>query len=126
MHRRLIPVLFAALLSAAACAGNQAEDGSELSEARGVALVVRNENFADVTVYAVRDGTRARVGWVPGNSTARFTVSGALIPTGELNLVAFPLASTGAAASGRVLVREGQTVEFTISPQLAGSYATAQ
>lgn len=126
MPRRLIFALCAALLSTAACAGNDPGADGGLSEARGVALVVRNENFADVTVYAVRDGTRARVGWVPGNSTGRFTVSGALIPTGELNLVAFPLASTGAAASGRVLVREGQTVQFTISPQLAGSYATVQ
>lgn len=125
MHRRLIGMLFAALLSTAGCAGNKLEEG-ELAESRGVQVVVENQNFADVTVYAVRPGTRARVGWVPGNSTARFTVSSALFTTGELNLLAIPLASGGAGSSGPVLVSEGQTVYFTVAPQLVGSFAVAR
>lgn len=124
MHRRLILALCAALLSTAACAANERE-AAALADSR-VSVVVENQNFSDVTIYSVRQGTRARVGWVPGNSTGRFTVSAAQFPTGELNLVALPLTGGGAAYSGPVLVGGGQTVYFTVASQLRASFARTQ
>jgi hypothetical protein len=90
-------------------------------------LVVQNNNFADLDVFAVRDGdVTTRLGMVTGESTARFAVDPSLFPTGQLGLVARPIGGSGVARSGPVLVSSGQIVTFTIEPDLRSSMATVQ
>ncbi len=126
MNRRAFVLLAVGLLGAAGCGGN-AEEGENPAPRRGpVRLVLANQNFADMTIYATEVGSRTRVGMVTGNSTATLAVSGSLFPTGQLNLIAVPIGGRGRASSGPLLVRGGETVYFTITPQLSTSYASIQ
>lgn len=89
--------------------------------ANAVSLVVRNDNFHDVDVFAIADGQRTRLGMVTGNKTARFRLDPALFPTGQVQIVATPVGAKGVASSGPVNVTPGQTVQFTIAPRLEQS-----
>jgi hypothetical protein len=94
---------------------------------RGATVVVQNDNFADVDVFVARDAeVLTRLGMVNGESTAKFAVDPSLFPTGTLALVARPIGGSGAARSGPLVVDAGQTVTFTISPDLRASMATVR
>ncbi|HEX8394480.1 MAG TPA: hypothetical protein VF665_19190 [Longimicrobium sp.] len=126
MNRRSFVLLFAVLLGAGGC-GHNSEEGDDPAPRRGpVRLVLANQNFADMNIYATEVGRRTRVGMVTGNSTATLAVSGSLFPTGQLNLIAVPIGGRGRASTGPLLVRGGETVYFTITPQLSTSYASVQ
>ncbi len=123
-------VTLAAALFAVACERNFATADAEAvtpSTPEAVRLVVQNNNFADVDVYVVRDGdATTRLGTVTGESNATFVVEPSLFPTGTLALVAQPIGGFGAARSGPVSVSPGQTVTFTIQPDLRTSMATVR
>ena len=126
---RLLGVTLAALLTiGCGCGSTTAGMGTALAPvAGGVTVVVQNQNFADVDVFVVRDGAVVtRLGMVNGESTARFPIDPSLFPTGSLSLVARPIGGSGVARSGPVLVNGGQTVTFTIQPELAASMATVR
>ncbi len=119
-----------AALAASACGRTSASSAANAvlaPVAGGATVVVQNQNFADVDVFVVRDGDiQTRLGMVNGESTAKFTVDQSLFPTGTLNLIARPIGGLGAARSGPVLVGPGETVTFTIDPDLRASAATVR
>ena len=108
--------------------GVRAESAGDVAPARRTAtLVVQNHNFADVDIYVVRDGdVSTRLGTVTGESTERFAIDPSLFPTGTLRLIGTPIGGSGAARSGPLLVNPGQTITFTVEPDLAASAATVQ
>ncbi len=125
--RSRILTLMAALLAAAAtpaCRSASPYDIAE-QEAGGVTLVVRNDNFADVDVYAVSSGLATRVGTVTGNTSSRFALRSSIIAT-DFRIVATPIGGNGRASSGPLLVNGGQTVNFTVASVLSQSTATVQ
>lgn len=81
-------------------------------------LVVNNQNFNDVDVYAVGGGLATRIGTVPGNSSARFGLSDALYTASDFRIVATPIGGNGRASTGTINVSSGQTIEFTVAPVL--------
>jgi hypothetical protein len=105
-----------------------ASAGSTLAPTtNGVSVVVQNDNFADVDVFVVRDGDVLwRLGMVTGESTEKFSVDQSLFPTGTLALIARPIGGSGTARTGSLVVDAGQTVAFTISPDLRASMATVR
>lgn len=127
MNRRTLIVLLAVLLGGAGC-GHAGQEGDEAPAPRRspITLVLSNQNFADMTIYSVEVGRRARVGMVGGNSSATLNVSSSFFPGGRLNLVAVPIGGSGRAGTGPLMVNGGETVYFTITPQLSTSYASVQ
>lgn len=127
MNRRIFVVLVAVLLGGAGC-GHAGQEGEEAPAPRRspITLVLANQNFSDMTIYSVEVGRRSRVGMVGGNSSVTLNVSSALFPGGRLNLIAVPIGGSGRASTGPLMVNGGETVYFTITPQLSTSYASIQ
>jgi hypothetical protein len=119
----------ATALLTVACARTMASPGANAATAPSGAatVVVQNNNFSDVDVFTVQDGTvTTRLGMVTGGSTATFAVDPSFFPTGQLGLIATPIGGSGVARSGPVLVNSGKTVTFMIQPDLRSSMATVQ
>lgn len=122
-------IVSALTLSVSACASNGARRGDGSSEdatlaSRSVAVVVTNNNYWDMKIYAVVGGSvPIRLGTVTGVSSAQFTVHPSLFPTGSLRLVASQLGGRDVADSGPLQVFGGQAVGFTIQPNTGTSFA---
>jgi hypothetical protein len=123
-----------AALTAAGCARNaQAVSAARATSAAPAAgtgtarLVVQNQNFADMKVYAARSGSvAARLGMATGLSTTTFAIPPSLFYDGTLELVVRPIGGTSVTGSGQLLVNSGQTITFTIQPLLPASMATVR
>jgi hypothetical protein len=127
MHNRLVTLGLAACLACAATAGCRSGSAYDVGRvADGVGLVVRNDNFYDVDVYAVADVLATRIGTVTGNSTQRFELSPSITGAGDLRVVATPIGGNGRASSGPLAVSRGQTIFFTVASQLRQSTATVR
>src|SRR4051812_15537637 len=117
--------LFAAsatLSSMTACSRNNQAAG-DVAPASSIGLVVTNQNFWDMDVYAVSDGLATRVGTVTGNTTRRFVLNPTLA-TQDLRIVGTPIGGNGRASSGNLAVSPGQTINFTIGSALRNSTVT--
>jgi hypothetical protein len=107
-------------VSTATACSRPNEAGGELAPANSIGLVVKNQNFYDMDVYAVSQGLATRVGTVTGNSSRTFALHPSLSAQ-DLRIVATPIGGNGRASSGNVQVGPGQTIEFTIGSTLAHS-----
>jgi hypothetical protein len=87
-----------------------------------ITIRVSNNNSLDMTVYAVNQTMRVRLGIVNTASTQRFTVSlHQISPTGELQLLADPVGSRRTLTSEAIHVFAGQAVEWTLQADLRQS-----
>jgi hypothetical protein len=128
--RVLRKVALAAMLAGSvgftACRSSNAYD-PETRKAEDALLIVENQNFYDVDIYALSSGLPTRIGTVTGNSgTARFALSPTVIGASDFRLVATPIGGNGRASSGPLMVSGGRTIKFTITPSLAQSHAEVQ
>jgi hypothetical protein len=119
-------------LAAAACAsnGSRARDGwsdDGSLDSRSVAVIVKNNNYWDMKVYAVASSSvPIRIGTVTGNSSIRLTAPPSMFTTGTLRLVASQIGGRDMADSGPLQVVGGQSVTFTIQSQTATSFAVVR
>ncbi|HEY2027244.1 MAG TPA: hypothetical protein VGG78_09550 [Gemmatimonadaceae bacterium] len=118
--RHFVLALLVALSGAAACRSANPYDVAE-AQPGNITLVVRNNNFNDVDVYAVSSGLATRIGTVTGNSSATFTLNPSLVSPTDFRVVATPIGGNGRASTGPINVAQGQTIEFTIGPVLSQS-----
>jgi len=87
-----------------------------------ITISVSNNNSLDMTVYAVNQSMRMRLGLVSTASTQRFTVSlHQISPTGELQLLADPVGSRRTLTSEAIHVFPGQAVEWVLQADLRQS-----
>ena len=87
-----------------------------------ITIRVSNNNSLDMTVYAVNQSMRIRLGIVNTASTQRFTVSlHQVSPSGELQLLADPVGSRRTLTSEAIHVFAGQAVEWTLQADLRQS-----
>jgi hypothetical protein len=111
--------IFAALaglmMGTSACATHHA---SGTAQPERVAVTVKNTNWMDMDVFAVRGGTRARVGSVTGLTTATFRVPANFAPDGILQFMVDPIGSDAAYVTDKIVVSPGQRVELTIGSVL--------
>ena len=78
-------------------------------------LVVENNNWADMTMYLIRNGTRMRIGSVPSLGTERFVLSEAMIGgVGDIRILADPIGSSATWLSQPLVVMPGQEVRFRL------------
>ena len=90
-----------------------------------ITISVSNSNPLDMTVYAVNQSMRIRLGTVSTASTQRFTVSlHQISPTGELQLLADPVGSRRTFRSEPIQVFAGQFVEWVLQADLRQSTLT--
>lgn len=128
MRRMTISLLALALVLApvglTGCRGHAAP--APAPQGSGVKLVVQNRYFGDMDVYVVSAGLATRLGTVTGGSTASYTLDPSFFPSTDLRIVATPLGGNGRASSGPVLASPGQTITFTIAPELRQSSVMVQ
>ena len=87
-----------------------------------IALRVTNHNFLDVTVYAIHNGQRTRVGTVTGSSSQVFYLPPRLLGLGrEIQLLGDPIGSTDFALTETLMVQPGQYIEWTLETDLRRS-----
>lgn len=90
-----------------------------------ITIRVSNNNALDITVYAVNQSMRIRLGMVTTASTQRFEVSlHQVSPTGELQLLADPVGSRRTMRSEPIHVFAGQVVEWILQADLRQSSLT--
>lgn len=90
-----------------------------------IRIEVVNDNFADMTIFAMGGGANIRLGDVTGKSTATFSLDPAqLSPSSALRLLADPLGSRNAFLSDEVVPGRGAVVVLNVAPSLQMSYVT--
>jgi len=117
--RGLLIVL--AAFAAPACAGGGLGVGEEgvPAPARQVYVEVENYNWADVVVYAVRQGTRMRLGMVTSMGRERFALPAGVLAAGaDLHLIADPIGGDAPYVFPPVMVQRGQRVELRLENNL--------
>jgi len=111
------------LASAAGCVKHSIIPDGEESDT--ITIRISNNNVLDMTVYAVNQSMRVRLGTVTTSSSQRFTVSLRQIsPTGELQLLADPIGSRRGMTSETIHVFAGQAVEWVLEADLRQSTLT--
>jgi hypothetical protein len=90
-------------------------------QAHSVGVVVKNNNFYDMDVYAVGDGVASRIGSVSGLSSARFSVDESFFSASDVRIVATPIGGNGRASTGPLNVRPGETIYFNVNTNLRTS-----
>jgi hypothetical protein len=117
----------AAALLAGGCApgfGGGAPDSRQATQSETM-VRVRNYNWADITVYAVRNGTRVRLGTVTSMREEVFTIPRAIASgASDLRLLADPIGSSRTYWTDALVVSPGQTVDLTLENNIdLSSYA---
>lgn len=91
-------------------------------EPETVEISVSNNNVLDMTVYAVNQSMRVRLGTVTTSTTQHFTLNlHQISATGEFQLLADPIGSRRTFTSESIHVFAGQAVEWMIQPDLRQS-----
>lgn len=113
MRRSGFQAMLVTLVAVAACAPfRRAEDTTQPER---VPVVVVNQNFYQATIFAISNGSRVRLGEVPGNSSGTFSAPRPV--TGEMR-VEIRLLAVGAFTSWPISVARGDTVQVTVPPDL--------
>ena len=106
-----------------------ASTASRLSPSSNVetSVIVRNNNFSDMNIYVVSaGGVSTRLGFVPGQRSARLKLPAWTITTGSVRIAADPIGSTAVVSSEPLSVMEGDVITFSIEQNVALSMATVR
>lgn len=107
------PLLLVLVLTAASCAGMRSRTPDLPQEPS--TLEVRNQNFLDMNVFAVRGSQRSRMGTVPGFSTRTFRIPAALVYPGAMLRFEFdPVGSRTRPITQELSVNPGTHYQITI------------
>ena len=123
-------LLVAAMLSVGTGCHRQqmaAPGAADAAPASAVHLVVENDNISDFNVFLVQNnGGRSPVGVVGGGETDSYTLRPTLWSGSTIGVVAMPFGGGGAARTGPLTVSPGDTVMFTITPDVRASFVTVR
>jgi hypothetical protein len=87
---------------------------------------IDNQNFSDMNVYLVSEGTHVLLGSAPGMSKTTLSLpSGSVSSQWRVRLVADPIGGSSAILTPTLLVAPGQNVYWTIGSDPSSSYASA-
>ena len=124
---RTIRNTLAALLAAASlvsCTSAANSHAGSAPEPSFIRLTVTNQNWLDVTVYAVRGGSRYRIGNAGGNSSASLRIPANLVVSGAVQLLVDPIGSQEAYTTGAIMVSADESVQLNVAPRIPmSSYA---
>jgi hypothetical protein len=92
-----------------------------------VTLHVVNNNWNDIVIYALVDGTRTRLGDAGASRTTMLRLPSTLIAaSGMLQLILDPLGSRSTFRTGAIMVNGGQRVRLLIENELRLTSWTVQ
>ena len=112
-------------LTAAGCGRKEADSPFRRVVDRPVQLEVDNNNFLDVSVYAVAGGYSLRLGDVGGKSAGEFTLDPERITmVGGLQILVDPIGATQTYLSPMVYPYGGATVELNVAAFLQQSFVS--
>ena len=119
--RRTTAALAAALIAAllqAACFGGRQKDGDAVPAPNNELVVaVQNNNWNDVTIYAVQNGKRVRLGTVASRERAVLTLQGAFGGAGSFRLLLDPIGGN-AYLTDPIALRPGDMLDLVIENNL--------
>jgi hypothetical protein len=93
--------------------------GGEPQPTEDSTVHVRNRNWSDMTMYAMRSGVRAHLGSVTSMSEATFRLPRSMISgSGDLQLVARPLGQRQAYTTQRIYIVAGQRIALRLENNL--------
>ena len=117
---QMIVLLGLLTFSLSSCAGRHLFSEREAREA--VCVVVENQNFNEVTVYAKRDGTRFRLGSVESMVSREFRIPNRILAGAyRFTLVADPLAASEVAETHELDPLPGCQTRWMLGPNLMAS-----
>jgi hypothetical protein len=109
----------------AACAwpfGRKEDDEDFFEGSREITVHVTNHNWQNVVIYAVRGGSRVRLGDVVTGQSVTFTIPHDLVEGGgQISLLVDPIGGSGRYSTGAILVSPGQQIELTVENHLPTS-----
>lgn len=110
-----------------ACAGGASvpADRDAPRDVRPV-VVVTNNNWLDVNIYAVRAGARSRLGTVTSLSTGTFAVPPTMVANGAVMLLTAPIGSPRTHRTDRIMVGAGDRIELNVENSLSLSHYTVR
>lgn len=115
-------LLVCSVMTAAGCAGNGPSTGAEpFARSDRVTLRVRNRNWADVRVYAVREGgsTPVRVATVTSQTTQEVRLRPIYLSDGYARFLIRPFATRDTYVTERLTApQNGDTIELTVEGNL--------
>jgi hypothetical protein len=104
-------------LSVAVVSACQANTAGRIAPESATTLRVDNQGFSDMDIFALRGGTRVRLGMVAGHQNTLLRVPPVLISgVTPLRFIADPIGSSRASVSEEINVTPGDTVMMTIPP----------
>lgn len=110
---RYLPLALA--LGSLACSTGRAARADD--EPVRTTIEVQNQGFNDMTVYALREGARTRLGIAPGNATTVLTIPPSLLSgTTFLRFVADPIGGNRTPVTEEVDVSPGDQLVMIINP----------
>ncbi len=116
---RVSSALVAGLLISA-CASGGPRSGALSPERTQTRVEVSNQNWSDMRIYAVRGGSRFRLGMVSSMSTQVFRLPRTLANGSEgIQLIADPIGSREMHMTQRLTITPGQLVSFRVENHLA-------
>jgi hypothetical protein len=108
-------------LAAGGCASMR-EDAAALQDVPRSVIVVENNKWEDVNVFAVREGRKARLGMVTSMTSREFTLpSWTLVGTGELRLLIDPIGSSTTHLTAPITLVGGERVDLRVENVMAFS-----
>lgn len=119
-HLLVAGLAAAALLLAPALLSGQEADLGEKIERAPITVVVVNNNWSDMVIYALSQGTRIRLATVTTNTREEIVLPRYLnADVRELELLADPIGGHGAVLSDPLLLNAGDVVEWHLQNQLS-------
>ena len=91
-------------------------------ELERIPLHVTNHHYLDISIYALCDGQRTRIGTAVGNSSTRLDISWRLVGQGrDMQLVADAIGSDEQTVTPTIIIQPGQFIELLLESRLARS-----
>jgi hypothetical protein len=119
-HARHAFLAVAAATLLTACSSATYPTRETARQSAGTQIQVSNHNWMDMTVYAIRNGSRIRIGNVTSGASARFSLPrGFDLSAGALRLEADPVGSSETFVSEPMAVEVGTVVNWTIENHIA-------
>lgn len=111
--------IVAAGMLCGACAQRNTGPADANSAAAASTLVVENNKWLDVNVYAVRNGTRQRLGTVASLQSERFRLPNwVTVGAAELRLLIDPVGSEQMHLTEPIMVTRGSSIMFKVADYL--------
>jgi hypothetical protein len=117
--RGVMGVALASVIAGACVSGTGGAGDREVRREAGIIVEVTNQNWQDITVYAVSSGTRRRLGTVVSTSTETFALPRTMVTGGTIQLVAAPVRSGRNYRTGIIMVNAGDRIVWSVENSLS-------